>query len=238
MNNENKLKLGIIGGVGPAASAYFYNEITAHTKADCDQDHLDIVMLSHASLPDRTKAIVSGNEKPLIHMLQKDVKTLEQLGVAHIAIPCNTSHYFFKQIQEATKVPLIHMIKESVAYAVNNYNQVKKIGIMGTDGTIQMGLYHKECQQLGVIPVSPSAEKQKDVMHIIYNEIKSGKKGSQDLFNGVLEELRAQGCDVIILACTELSVYKQYHQVPEYCLDAMDVLIRQSIIYSQATYID
>jgi len=73
-------------------------------------------------------------------------------------------------------------------------------------------------------------------MHIIYNEVKAGERGSKHLFNGVVDELVKEGCDVIILACTELSVYKRFHNVPECCLDAMDVLIRESIIRSGATY--
>ncbi len=73
-------------------------------------------------------------------------------------------------------------------------------------------------------------------MHIIYDEIKAGERGSRHLFNGVVEELQEMGCEVIILACTELSVYKRFHNVPDCCLDAMDVLIREAILRSGAVY--
>lgn len=237
MEDKVKKKLGVIGGVGPAASSFYYSGIIKHTYAKCDQDHIDIVMLSHATLPDRTKAIESGDATELLGLLSKDVQALEQLGCANIAIPCNTSHYFFDQIQSATKVPIINMVRESVRYAVEHFYPVKKIGIMGTDGTIKTGIYDRECEALGVIPVRPSPEKQKLVMHIIYEEIKSGKQGSEALFSDVYDELKAAGCDVIILACTELSVYKEYHEVPADCLDAMDVLIRESIVRSNAPYV-
>lgn len=237
MEDKLKKKLGVIGGVGPAASSFYYSGVINHTLAKKDQDHIDMIIFSHATLPDRTKAIESGDAEELLSLLRRDVQTLEQLGAANIAIPCNTSHYFYDQIQSATKVPIIHMVRESVRYAVEHYYPVKKIGIMGTDGTIKTGIYDKECESLGVTAVHPSPEKQKLVMHIIYEEIKSGKQGSPALFMDVYDELKAEGCDVIILACTELSVYKEFHGVPEDCLDAMDVLIRESIVRSNAPYI-
>lgn len=234
---KEKKKLGVIGGVGPAASSFYYKGVTEHTLARCDQDHLDIVMYSHATLPDRTAAIESGDDAELIRLLQEDVQMLEKLGVANIAIPCNTSHYFYDQMQAATSVPIIHMVRESVVYAVQHYHQVNKIGIMGTDGTIGTGIYDRECERMGVRAVHPSPQMQKLVMRIIYDEIKSGKKGTPALFYEVYDEFKANGCDVIILACTELSVFKQYHGVPEDCLDAMDVLIRESIVRSNAQYV-
>lgn len=236
-DSKEKKKLGVIGGVGPAASGFYYSGVTAHTLAERDQDHIDIIMLSHATLPDRTAAIESGDDAELVRLLQEDVKTLERLGVANIAIPCNTSHCFYDRIQAATNVPVIHMVRESVAYAVQHFHPVRKIGIMGTDGTIGTGIYDEECKKLSVEAVHPSSEMQKKVMYIIYDEIKSGKRGSEALFNEVYNELKGNGCDVVILACTELSVYKQYHQVPKDCLDAMDVLIRESIVRSNAQYV-
>ena len=128
MQNTSKKKLGIIGGLGPAASVFFYNRITEHTVASCDQEHLDIILLSHATLPDRTAVIESGEDEELIRLLDEDLKTLESLGVSNIAIPCNTSHYFYDQMQSCVSIPIIHMIHESVRYASENRPNVKKIG--------------------------------------------------------------------------------------------------------------
>lgn len=236
VSRMEKKKLGIIGGVGPAASAFFYNRITEHTEASCDQEHLDILLFSHATLPDRTAAIKDGNDTELVELLRKDVKMLESLGAANIAIPCNTSHYFFDKVQSAVSVPLINMIHESVRYAAEHYKNVQKIGIMATDGTIQTRLYHKECESFGIIPFHPSKERQIDVMSLIYDDIKRGKAADVSKFSRVMEEFTANGCDVVILACTELSVYAETHDVPDICLDAMDVLVRESIRRSGATY--
>ena len=229
-------KLGVIGGMGPEASCYYYENVIAHTDASKDQEHIDMVILSHATMPDRTEAIMSGDDKHLIHLLQEDARTLESLGVANIAITCNTSHYFYNQIQKAVQVPVINMIHESVAFAVKEYDNVKKIGIMATDGTINSRIYHKECRKMGVTPVKPSEERQKDVMSLIYDDIKSGRPGDRNKFDRVMNEFVRKGCDAVILACTELSVFKGRHEIPSICLDAMDVLVRESILRSGAQY--
>ena len=238
MINFGKLKtLGVLGGLGPQATDFFYNGVIEHTDASCDQEHIDMIILSHATTPDRTEAIMTGNDEELIRSLVEDVQMLERAGAANIAIPCNTSHYYYQQMQAAVHIPIIHMVRESVRYAREKYEGVQRIGIMGTDGTISTGIYDEECKRVGVTPVHPSPLRQKDVMHIIYDEIKAGERGSRHLFNGVVDELnRKLGCEVIILACTELSVYKHFHNVPDCCLDAMDVLIRESILRSGAVY--
>lgn len=229
-------KLGVIGGMGPEATSYYYENVIAHTKAKKDQEHIDMVILSHAAIPDRTEAIITGDDKALIRMLSEDAKTLENLGVSNIAITCNTSHYFYEKIQKAVNIPIINMIHESVAYAVREFDPVKKIGIMATDGTINSRIYHKECRKLGVTPVKPSEERQKDVMSLIYDDIKSGKPGDRAKFDRVISEFMRKGCDAVILACTELSVFKGRHDIPSICLDAMDVLVKESILRSGAEY--
>lgn len=234
---NDKKRLGVLGGLGPQATSFFLDRMIEHTKASCDQEHIDSVILNHASTPDRTKAILSGESEELLRSMIEDVRTLEMLGVANIAIPCNTSHYYYDKLQEQTNVPIIHMIRESVLYARKQFGDIKRIGIMATDGTISSGIYRTECEKLGITAVNPSRRRQKDVMHIIYDEIKAGERGSKHLFNCVVDELVEKGCDAIILACTELSVYKEFHSVPEICLDAMDVLVRESIIRSGATYL-
>lgn len=234
---KKRKTLGVIGGMGPEATSYYYENVIAHTAASCDQEHIDMVILSHASMPDRTEAIVSGQNKHLINKLCNDARTLESLGVSNIAITCNTSHYFYEHIQKAVKIPVINMIQESVSYAVRDFEDVKRVGIMATDGTINSKIYHRACRKMGVTPVKPSEERQKDVMSLIYDDIKAGKPGDRRKFDRVISEFMRKGCDVIILACTELSVFKGKHEVPSICLDAMDVLVKESILRSEAEYI-
>lgn len=228
-------KLGVIGGMGPEATVYFYDEVTRHTQAGCDQDHLDLVILSHASMPDRTRAILTGESDELLAAMRADVRALEGLGCTRIAIPCNTSHFFYDQIQSFTGVPVLHMPREAVSEAVA-VRGARRVGVMGTDGTVRSGIYARECAALGVECVTPSPERQADVMSVIYDDVKAGREADMDKLRAVVDELVARGCDAVILACTELSVARRRHGAPEVCLDAMDYLVRASIIGCGARY--
>lgn len=229
-------KLGVIGGMGPEATSFYYARVIARTVAASDQEHIDMVILSHATMPDRTQAILTGHKEEFLKAIEKDAKELEKLGVENIAIPCNTSHYFLKDIQQVTKVPIINMVEESVRYVKETWSDVKKIGIMGTDGTIQAGTYSRACDKFGAASCTPSESAQRRLMSLIYDDIKSGKTGDRDKFDEAYTDLKAQGCDAVILACTEISVFKEYYPVPADCIDAMDVLVRESIVRSGAKY--
>ena len=220
-------KLGILGGMGPQATQVFYQFVLDHTDAARDQEHLPTVILSDTGIPDRTAAILSGETEELYQRLLKDAKLLETCGCTTIAIPCNTSHYFADRLQGDVNVPIIHMIRE--AAAVLAAQGKKRPGNLGTDGTIQSGLYQKECTALGMEAVAPDEETQKLVMSIIYDEIKQGERGSRDKFAHIDRALRAAGCDCAILACTELSVFAANHPLPPFYLDAMMVLAEESV---------
>ena len=129
--------------------------------------------------------------------------------------------------QDQHSIPLVHMPRETVGALAAEGK--RKVGILGTDGTVQTGVYQKECAARDLLGVSPPAEIQKLVMSIIYDEIKRGEKGSREKFAVIDSWLREAGCDSAILACTELSVYRTNHGLPDYYLDAMDVLAQRCI---------
>lgn len=228
-------KLGVIGGMGPEATAFFYEEVIKHTDASRDQEHLDMVIISQASMPDRTHAILTGDDARLLQVMREDAQALETLGCTCIAIPCNTSHYFYDKIQSFTGVPIIHMPREAVREAAQA-RRARRIGIMGTDGTVRSGVYARECEALGVECMVPSPERQADVMSIIYENVKAGHPADMGKFSLVVDELVRRGCDAIILACTELSVARRRQGAPDVCLDAMDVLVREAIERSGKLY--
>jgi aspartate racemase len=231
-----KKTLGVIGGMGPEATSYFYDEVIERTVASSDQEHINMVILNHAGMPDRTRAIKSGDDAALLSAMQDDLKKLEYCGADNIAIPCNTSHYFYDKIQAMTDIPIINMITETAREVAGMHLESGRIGIMATDGTIDSGVYHKALIAQNLVPVEPDPDIQKEIMSLIYDDIKAGKLGDEDKFHHALRNLRDKGCDMIILACTEISVYKRHHSVPHYCMDAMDILVRESILRSGYEY--
>lgn len=213
--------------MGPQATILFYQRVVDFTVAAADQEHIETLILSDAKMPDRTAALLSGETGPVRERLLSDARTLEGWGAGCIAVPCNTSHAFLPAVQARLSIPIVNMVTETAREL--KAMGCRKVGVMATDGTVQMGLYHAACKALGMEAVSPPAEEQKLVMSLIYDEIKAGQRGSEDKFAAVEKAFRALGCDRVVLACTELSVYKDWHQVGEYYLDAMDVLARRSV---------
>ena len=219
--------LGILGGMGPQATQVFYQWILDNTAAECDQDHVQAVILSDTGMPDRTAAILSGHEDEVFERLLKDARSLEACGASHIAIPCNTSHYFARRLQENISATLINMPQLTVEKVAAK--GIKKVAILATTGTIKTGVYATECNAMGIEAYAPDEEIQELVMDLIYGQIKKGEKGSRHTFEKIDAAIRAAGCDAAILGCTELSVYRQYHGLPDYYVDAMEVLTHACI---------
>ena len=220
-------RLGILGGMGPQATQDFYQRILDRTDAAKDQEHLPTLIWSDTSMPDRTAAILGGDAEGCYQRLLAGARLLEGGGCTVLSIPCNTSHYFADRLQEDISIPLIHMPRETVGVLAEEGR--RKVAILATDGTIRTGVYQKECTARGIEAVSPPEEVQKLVMSIIYDEIKRGEKGSREKFAVIDRWLRQAGCDSAILGCTELSVYRTYHGLPDHYLDAMDVLAQRCI---------
>lgn len=220
--------LGIIGGMGPAATDLLYRRIIDRTDAECDQEHLDMIILNHASMPDRTAAIRSGKTERVLELLQKDARFLEKAGAAAIAIPCNTSHYFYDDLQKSVSIPIINMVRETARY-VKALGR-KKVCVLATDGTIMSGIYEKEITAEGIEYVAPDEKTQKLVMKIIYEQVKKGFPGNEEDFREIHHFIKSSGCDGAILACTELSVFREEAGLTDYYTDALEVLCECSIV--------
>lgn len=220
--------LGILGGLGPAASVYFYQLITQHTEALCDQDHLDIVLISKASIPDRTEYILGISADSPLPAMTEGVKKLAEAGAQIIAVPCNTAHYFYDEIERISPVPVLNIVKETVSLAQSA--GIRKLGIMATAGTILSGTYQKVCASLGVEAVLPCEASQQTLMNIIYKEIKTAKSPDMDAFLAVADELYANGAEAIVLGCTELSLIRGLEKYPQFLfIDSLHVLAFRAI---------
>ena len=219
--------LGVIGGLGPMATAYFMELITNMTDAASDQEHLDILIFSRPRTPDRTGYILGRSSENPLPVMADSARRLAADGAQCIAIPCNTAHYFHAQVQEAAGVPVLHMIRETAAYLKEQ--GVEKAGIMATDGTIETGLYQRELERSGIGWVTPSGEGQRNVMHLIYENVKAGRPAEMERFHQVNDELQGAGAQAVLMACTELSVIKREADLGAGILDALEVLAKTAV---------
>lgn len=222
------MRLGVIGGLGPMATAYFLELIVAMTDAQRDQEHSEIIVMNIPSIPDRTAYILGkSSENPVIPMVTLG-KQMKELGASVIATPCITAHYFHEQLQDGIGLPVIHGIR-CCADTLKDAG-IRRVGLMATDGTVQSGIFQKEVESAGMEMILPAPVSQAKVMSIIYDYVKAGIAPDMSLFEDVRRELFANGAEVIVLGCTELSLLKKDQPLGSGILDALEVLARQSVL--------
>lgn len=225
---EKEKILGVIGGLGPMATAHFMELVVEMTQAHTDQENLEMIIYNFPSIPDRTGYILGSNLKSPLPGLLSVGHALSRQEVACIAIPCVTAHYFYNELSAAISAPIVNGVEETANHLKEN--GIHRVGIMATDGTVLSGLFSDALERRGIRPIVPSKPRQQDVMHLIYRNIKAGFPPEMDRFRSVQQELLDMGAEAIILGCTELSVIKRSQAIGPGFLDAMEVLARQSIL--------
>lgn len=232
----NKKVLGVIGGMGTAATIDFYTRIMNHTVAHKDQEHIDMVIINHASIIDRTYAIKNNKLDELLKQMHENLKILENAKVTSIAIPCNTSHSIIDKIQQLTSIPIINMIEETAKGLKEVVNKGEKVGIMATDGTIMLKIYQQACKKYDIEYFVPEDNIQKQIMDIIYDDVKANGIFDNEKFKKVLNYFLQNGCKYVILGCTELSGFKK--DFDKNTIDPMDYLVKAAILSVDKEYKD
>lgn len=200
-------KLGIVGGVGPAATVDFMDKVIRNTPAVRDQDHIKMVVDQNPQIPDRTANLLHGKTDPTVALLAT-CKRLEAGGAAAIAIPCNTAHAFVEAIQPQLRIPIINMLSATVSHILEHHDGALPVGLLATSGTIASGVYHAIAEQAELRLLVPEAAYQDKVMRAIYGEsgVKAGYTDGQckmELLEAA-QSLVRRGARVLILGCTEL----------------------------------
>lgn len=219
--------LGIIGGLGPMATAFFMQTVIEMTEADTDQEHIEMIVYHCPSIPDRTGYIVGKSRANPQKSMAVIGKKLAEAGADVIAIPCVTAGFFYERLAEEISIPIINVTEETAGYLAEQ--SIRSAGLMATDGTIQSGLFQKTFQEKGIQIVLPEKDAQEDVTHLIYRNVKAGKPIERDRFERVSAELKNNGAQVILLGCTELSVIRRDMQIGAGYLDVMQILAKCSV---------
>ena len=208
---------GIIGGMGPLAHTTFEQILIAqNTKRGAyrDQEHPLWLLLNATNIPDRTESLL-GKSSICVPWLIKYGKFLEAVGVDFLVVPCNTAHAFYEPVQLHLQIPWIHLIECTTEFIIHNYHDIKKIGILSTDGTLQANLYHNSLANAGFIPISLQlgSELQNLLMKTIYDLIWGIKATGSQIsplaqknLRTIIDYLAKQGAEIVIAGCSELSV--------------------------------
>jgi len=220
--------IGILGGMGPEATNRLATLITSLTVVSKDQEHIPVISFNNSKIPHRINAIFNNTESPLPEMIRM-AKGLEFLGADFLIIPCNTAHYFIKDIQPHINIPFINMIEETVRFVSDNYQDTKKVGILGTNLTIKMKLYEKPLEEKGIQIIRPSSKNEELVMQAIYG-IKGGLKDEgRKILQQVAKDLVKAGAEIIIAGCTEIPLVLQQKNLNFILLDPSKIVAESAI---------
>lgn len=219
--------LGVIGGLGPMATAYFMRLVIEMTDAETDQEHIPMIIYNWPHIPDRTRYLLGQSPEDPVPAMAECGRRLLAAGAGIAAIPCITAHALHNRIQEEAGLPVLHAIRETAGML--REKGIQNVALEATNGTVETRVFQEELERHGMRVILPSPQGQQDVMDIIYRNIKAGKPADMDKFRRVEEQLLEEGAQVIILGCTELSMIKRDYPLRLCYLDTLEVLARAAV---------
>ncbi len=198
--------LGILGGMGPLATADFLQKVIKATPAERDQEHIPILVYAVPQVPDRTESILAGNDEPLAWM-RKGVEILCNSGAECIAIPCNTAHYWYNELIEDLDIPILHIVNATaVALAAINITE-GPVGLLATTGTITAKVYQSRFLELGYNCITPNHDAQINGVTAGIDAVKAGDfDNARRRLEAAAKTLVEQNCRAIVLGCTEIPI--------------------------------
>ena len=227
--------LGVLGGMGPLASAQFMARLTLLTPAARDQDHVPAVLWSDPRVPDRTRGRMSGGDDPLPWLL-RGIRGLEQAGCGAIVIPCNTAHGWYDEICSATALPILHIVDAAAVELQRLGVHGGKIGLMGTAATLAMRLYQERLDGLGYDCLTPDAAQKIDQVSPAIAQVKANQVAKAYApLAAVAHSLMARGATCVVLGCTEIPLGLQAGPaLPFPVADTIDGLARAAISWARS----
>lgn len=221
-----------MGGMGPEATRDLFSNIITATPAECDQDHLQVIIYSYPQVPDRTAHIIAGGPDPVPAML-KIARGLARAGADFIIIPCMSAHFFLEQLRPQSPLPILSGF-EATAAAIKRHGGIQKVGLLATSGTIQGGYFAQVLGDYGISTLVPDEPRQAMVMQAIYGGIKSDPTGKcrqefRSLLLQAADWLVAEGSQGIIGGCTEIPLVLSQDDLDLPFFDTLAILARAAI---------
>ncbi len=224
-----KKTIGILGGMGPLATADLFQKIVALTAAGSDGEHIRIYIDNNPAIPDRTAAILNGGPDPLPAM-RDSLRKLEACGADCILMPCNTAYHFLPRLQGLTDVPFLSM-PDTAAAACRIRFPGQTAAVLATTGALAAGLYQAALERERVPFLLPEEAEQAALMQVIYGGVKAGAEPERYRaeLTDVINRLAARGADYFVLACTELPLAFQLLGLPQPAVDPTAELAKSAI---------
>nr|WP_246385160.1 amino acid racemase [Gluconacetobacter asukensis] len=228
--------VGVLGGMGPAATVDFMQQVICSTTASCDQDHVPLLIFSDPTIPDRSRAIIDAMAPSPVRMLCDHAARLEEAGATALVIPCNTAHHFYEQIAGSVTIPVLHIV-DAVCQELDCFPGLSErdVAIMATAGTLRSRFYEERLARAGYRLMVPTDEEQAVVNEVI-RLIKAGEIAAARVqVLTVVRDLKARGAGVVILGCTELPLIRDVIGELISYIDSTDALAKACLQYVRSS---
>jgi aspartate racemase len=221
--------LGVLGGMGPLATANFYQRLVEATPSTCDQGHIPVVIWGDPTVPDRSAALTQPGAPDPTPWLLRGARMLDALGVALIAVPCNSAHPFLSEIQRSIDAPVVDMVKATVQCAAAQFGSTGQVAVLSTEGTYRTGIYQGLLRAEGIQPI-PLTVQTRQLIQSAITEIKAGRVDvAQIQVRKALAHLGPHHPDLVIAACTELTTMRDTIAADYPVLDSATVLANSAV---------
>ena len=230
---EGPRLLGVLGGMGPLATAQFLRRLVELTPAERERDHVPTVVWSCPQIPDRVAPILDEGESPL-PKLREGLGILSRAGALAVAIPCNTAHHWLPGMEAASAVPILSIVDavlgEAGAAAPN-----RPVALLAIEAALHAQLYQGRLEEQGHNVLLPDESEMADLLLPAIALVKRGRLAEAgDLLNRLIDGLEARGATAVVAACTEiplaLAAKPQSPKLP--IIDSLDALARASVRWS------
>ena len=227
--------IGVLGGMGPAATVDFLAKLIRLTPARRDQDHVPVVVVSDPRVPDRIGPIMEGCGPSPLDALRRGIRTLEQAGAACIAIPCHTAHFWYDQMVASARVPILHIVDAVLADLARDDAAQGPVGLLATAATLEAGFYQERLGAAGYDCAVPAADVTTMCVLPAITLVKHDRADdAASLLCRAVDHLRMRGARTVLLACTELPLALAAVPDPPACVDATEALARACIAWHRA----
>jgi aspartate racemase len=228
--------IGVLGGMGPLATADFFAKVIAATQVANEEDHVPLLIQSDPRIPSRPDAILRGGPSPLPALLAARDRLIAG-GATALAMPCNTAHFWYAQLVEGCSVPFVSILQACCDEVEARVSPGGPVGIIATGATLSEGLFSAPLQALGYTPMVPTADELESLILPAIERVKAGEPVEAGvLLVGSVQALLDRGAQVVVLACTETPLALDAVQSPlrVQCIDSTGALARACVAWWQA----
>lgn len=227
------LTLGVIGGMGPLATADFLAKLVEATPVATEQDHLRVLVDSNPKVPDRIRAI-AGTGVSSVPALAEMARGLERAGADFLVMVCNTAHFFEAEIRAAVSVPFVSIIDEAADECARSHEGVRRVGLLATPACIGTGVYQRslERHRLSAVVLGPREEAAfVEALHAI--KLRGASPEARATMQRLAESLVASGAELVVAGCTEVPLVLDAADLTVAMLDPTAQLARRCVQYAK-----